>query len=142
MNRAVPVPQPRPWDWEVFPTSRLYVACCSSVRATSIRVHRPHRVCLLVAAFAYVGSDQVLRRNRDVLTFYINRLACVSRLFPSPVAAVRQLALQAQACTVLFLSAHSPVCHKCERPVLTREPRLLHVSVPYQLIFQLTQVIG
>lgn len=51
--------------------------------------------------FCVYWSSQVLRRNRDVLTFDINRLAYIPCFFP-PVAAVRQLTLQAQTCVGCF----------------------------------------
>lgn len=129
MNRAVPEPEPqtRPWDLEVFPVSRLHVAHRSSVRETTLSLSLGNRLCVC-------WSGQVLRKNRNVLTFYINRLARVSRFFPS-CCCCPPISAAGSGLHGLFLSIHPPVRHKFERPVLTTETRVLPISMPHQLIF-------
>lgn len=63
------------------------------------------------------------------MTFYINRLACVSCFCPR-FCRCPTISTVGSCLRCLFLPIHPPVCQKFERPMLTGEPRLLHESVP------------
>lgn len=60
---------------------------------------------------------QVQRRNRDVLTFYINRLARVSCFSPR-CCCCPTISTVGSCLRYLFLPIHPPLCHEFERPML------------------------
>lgn len=143
MNRAG-CASAQAWDWEDFPLSMLHVAYCAPLHS-----HQSYeRTCTQSTLSLSLGNRlcvcwicQVLRRNRDVLTFYINRLACVSCFCPR-CCRCPTISTVGSCLRCLFLPIHPPVCQKFEGLCLQENLDCYTNPCHYRLIVWLAHVIG